>query len=366
VSARTIGRAPIGAAAALAATVLLVAACERPPMDSTQVGYRGTGMVQIDNPRIVGPIRAANVAPESLPPVEDDGGPRAGEVYQNVQVLGDLSVAEFGRIMAAMTTWVSPEEGCGYCHDGTDLASDNVYTKVVSRRMIEMNRAINTGWGTHVGDTGVTCYTCHRGKIVPENIWFEAAAPAQPRGPVGYRAGQNTPATTVGLTSLPYDTFSQFLDEPREIRVVSTTALPESFGASIKHTEETYGLMFHMSGALGVNCTYCHNTRSFAAWDQSRPQRSTAWYGIRLVRDINENYLVPLEPVFPANRLGPLGDGPKVNCATCHHGQSKPLGGANMYQHYPELGAPQPPPAPPADAAPGEAAPADATTAPTV
>jgi photosynthetic reaction center cytochrome c subunit len=32
--------------------VALLSACERPPVQSTQQGYRGTGMVQIDNPRI--------------------------------------------------------------------------------------------------------------------------------------------------------------------------------------------------------------------------------------------------------------------------------------------------------------------------
>ena len=31
---------------------------ERPPMDSKQTGYRGTGMVQITNPRITAPVLA--------------------------------------------------------------------------------------------------------------------------------------------------------------------------------------------------------------------------------------------------------------------------------------------------------------------
>ena len=35
--------------------------------------------------------------------------------------------------------------------------------------------------------------------------------------------------------------------------------------SSLKQTEHTYGLMMHMSDSLGVNCTYCHNTRSFAS-----------------------------------------------------------------------------------------------------
>jgi len=93
----------------------------------------------------------------------------------------------------------------------------------------------------------------------------------------------------------------------------------------------------HMSDGLGVNCTYCHNTRNFKTWDSSPPQRTVAWHGIRMARDINNNYLEPLTKSFPANRLGPLGDVAKVNCATCHQGVYKPLYGAPMAKAYPEL-----------------------------
>jgi photosynthetic reaction center cytochrome c subunit len=93
----------------------------------------------------------------------------------------------------------------------------------------------------------------------------------------------------------------------------------------------------HISQALNVNCTYCHNTRSFAEWDASTPQRAVAWHAIRTVRQINADYLVPLKPVYPANRLGPTGDPPKANCATCHQGAFKPLFGAPMLKDYPEL-----------------------------
>ena len=38
-----------------------------------------------------------------------------------------------------------------------------IYTKAVARRMIQMTRNINSEWTEHVGNTGVTCYTCHVG-----------------------------------------------------------------------------------------------------------------------------------------------------------------------------------------------------------
>ena len=111
--------------------------------------------------------------------------------------------------------------------------------------------------------------------------------------------------------------------------------------SSIKQTEHTYSTMMHWSNSLGVNCTYCHNTQAFSAWGaNSTPQRVTAWYGIRMARQLNNEYMVPLTSVFPANRLGPTGDVAKANCATCHQGAYKPLYGAAMAKFYPGMQAP--------------------------
>jgi photosynthetic reaction center cytochrome c subunit len=116
--------------------------------------------------------------------------------------------------------------------------------------------------------------------------------------------------------------------------------------------------MVHMARSLGVNCTYCHNARSFSDWAQSPPQRVTAWYGIRMVRELNNTVLVPLASAFPQNRLGPTGDGPKLSCATCHRGVYKPLYGVPMVKDYPGL---YPPAATDANAAPATQTPAAAT-----
>jgi photosynthetic reaction center cytochrome c subunit len=56
-----------------------------------------------------------------------------------------------------------------------------------------------------------------------------------------------------------------------------------------------------------------------------------------MVRDLNEHYLESLKGVFPAKRLGPNGDVPKLYCATCHRGEPKPLNGANVINSWPEL-----------------------------
>ena len=316
--------------------MVALSGCERPPMDSVQHGYRGTGMVEVYNPRTEDAKAENNTVPFALPQAPTDG-PRANQVYKNVQVLGGLSSGQFTRLMVSMASWVAPKEGCIYCHNPVNFADDSKYTKVVARRMIQMTQRINSDWTSHVSDTGVTCYTCHRGNNIPQQVWFKKDSTPRGANFIGDKSGQNEPAASVGLTSLPNDPFSPFLLGSEGIRVGGVTALPNGNRHSIKQAEWTYGLMTHMSTSLGVNCTYCHNTRSFSSWEGNPPQRATAWYGIRMVRDLNTQYLEPLLESFPQERLGHSGDVAKVYCATCHQGVYKPLNGAKMLKDYPEL-----------------------------
>ncbi len=329
----------------VAALSLLLSGCEHPPMDSEQKGYRGTSIIQVNNPRRVEDAADLHAVPEPIaaaPAVE--GMPKAADTYQNVQVLGDLNVGQFSRMMLAITQWVAPEQGCGYCHaEGKPLSDDSLYTKVVARRMIQMTQHVNSNWTDHVADTGVTCYTCHRGLNVPANIWFNDPGPDRARGMLGGDGTQNRAGeVSVAYSDLPADPYSAFFEGDREIRVNATNPLPQKDKplTSIQATEWTYGLMMHMSDSLGVNCTFCHNSRQFASWGQSSPQRVTAWYGIRMVRELNNEYLNPLQPVYPDYRLGDLGDAPKQNCATCHQGVNKPLNGVSMLADYPSLKGP--------------------------
>lgn len=307
-----------------------------------QIGPRGTGLSQIYDPGTMRSLAAANVVPTSVP-YPDDEGEKAGDVYENLKVLGDLSTGEFTRLMVNITTWVAPDGGCETCHNVADFAEDSIYTKVVARRMLEMVRHINSDWTEHVAGTGVTCYTCHRGQRVPANIWFNDPGPKQASGVPQAAASQNHPARAVGMSSLPRDPMSRFLEGDADIRIQpDVSRLPNENGRSIKLAENTHGLMVHMSQSLGVNCHFCHNTRSFSDWTQSTPQRKTAWYGIRMVRDLNNNYLNPLRTVFPDHRLGPaMGDAPKLTCSTCHNGASKPLLGESMLPAFPNLKGPK-------------------------
>ena len=337
------GRINLSLGVALLALAVLTG-CERPRPISEQTGYRGTGMVELANKRENVKLAALNALPEATAKA-DPNGPTAGSLYKNVQVLGNQSVGEFTRTMLNMTNWVAPKEGCNYCHKaGEDFSADTLYTKVVARKMLSMTGKINAEWTTHVGGTGVTCYTCHRGNNIPTEVWYSAADPGTLKGFTGWKYGQNTPVSANGYSSLPLDSLSSYLTNDGQVRVQGTTALPANYAsppmgnkASIANTEWNYSLMMHMSNSLGVNCTFCHNSRDFSNWSDSTPQRATAWYGLRMVRDVNNGYMTPLESTFPAHRKGPLGDVAKVGCATCHQGVNKPLNGAQMLADYPEL-----------------------------
>lgn len=342
---------PIGAVAAIVLGALMFwkAGWDLPPVDSVQYGYRGTAMEQNFDREAIAALKKANIVPESLK-ASDTTGTKVKDlpdVYRNVKLLGDLTEDQFNTLMANFAEWVAPKEGdnagCAYCHNVENMADDSLYTHKVASRMIQMTRTINSTWKPHVGETGVVCYTCHHGQPVPKNVWFNEATMTKGSGWLGFDNGQNRVAKNNGLTSLPYNALPAYLLGEEKIRVHTLTALPSGNTATIMDTEKSYGLMVHMSEALGVNCTFCHNSRAFYDWSEGPSTRVTAWHGIRMTRDLNKTYLDPLQSTFPPNRLGPTGDAPKLNCATCHQGVNKPLLGVSMLKDYKvELGGPNP------------------------
>jgi photosynthetic reaction center cytochrome c subunit len=313
---------------------------QHPRPIGVQRGFRGTSMQQIYSPAALAKLEVQAKIPFILPPA-DPTGDRASEEYDNVRVLKNISVAQFTRLMASIATWVAPKQGCSYCHDGENMALDTNYTKVVARRMLQMTQYINSNWKSHVKNTGVTCYTCHGGNPVPKNIWYNNPGPNEAGGLAETRQGLGHPNPIAGMSSLAWDPLTPFLEQSNNIRVQGTTALRQDNMSSMKQTEWTYSLMMMISKSLGVNCDYCHSTRAFRDWAQSSPARVTAWYGIRMVRDLNNTYLDPLKDIFPDARKGPMGDSPKIFCATCHQGIYKPLFGVSMLAKFQnELGGP--------------------------
>ena len=294
--------------------LLTFGACGDADTDSVQVGYRGTAMEQnYDRGDLKAKFSAVKI-PQSPPPAgESPPGPLP---WKNVQVLNDVSVAEFSRTMIAMSTWVAGTGNCAYCHNVAAFQDDTLpngkplYTKLVARRMLQMTRNINGNYSQHVKNTGVTCYTCHLGKPLPNGLWFYSSQT---------------------------DYLRHYLDRDGARVITQGVAPGNTNRSSVKQAEWTYALMISQSRSLGVNCTYCHNSRQFASWREAPPASVTAFHGILMLRDVNQNYLSPLQPVYPAVRLGSMGDAPKAQCVTCHNGAYKPLYGAQMAKDFPAL-----------------------------
>ncbi|KIT14899.1 photosynthetic reaction center cytochrome PufC [Jannaschia aquimarina] len=334
----------LGAAVFVAA--MLVTWGQPYQLTSIQTGPPGIGMAVVErenrpaDPTIDEYYTEAPYAPEP-------GEPLAGEVYENVQVLGDVTEANFLRLMNAITLWVAPEEGCAYCHAGADegiYADDSLYTKVVGRRMIQMTQVINEEWDAHVNynaQVGVNCYTCHRGQNVPSEIWFRIDPTVEVME--GWGGVQNLVTPQSQFTSLPSDALYRYLYEDNRITVHDLASrvgdVPsDPMSPTWQDTERTYSLMNYFSNSLGVNCVFCHNSRAFYDPTQFTPQWANASLAIEMVRDLNNLHLEPLRDVYPPERLGPIyADAPKGACKTCHKGYNKPMQGLNVIADWPEL-----------------------------
>ncbi|MEO0937440.1 MAG: photosynthetic reaction center cytochrome PufC [Pseudomonadota bacterium] len=315
---------------------------------SLQTGPRGTGMSVAEfNVQVTKPDPTIEDYYTEPPIVPEPGEDLAKDIYENVQVLGELTDANFNRLMSAMTLWISPDQGCAYCHAGADegnYADDDLYTKVVSRRMIQMTQNINEIWDGHVnanGQVGVNCYTCHRGQNVPSAIWFNITPVND--AVAGWAAVQNRATPLSQSTSLPSNALEVYLTEYEAVNVHDlesrVAGVPNDIDvASIQKTEMTFSLMNYFSNSLGVNCVFCHNSRAFYDTEQVTPQWATALLGRQMVIEMNQEYLIPLRDTYPANRLGPIyADAPKAACRTCHKGYQQPLQGLNVIGDWPEL-----------------------------
>jgi len=318
--------------------------------ESMQTGPRGTGMhVQEFSSGLAAGDPTVPDYYEDEPFLPETGEDLAGDIYENVQVLGDLTDANFNRLMNAITLWVAPDQGCAYCHGDGDLdtyGEDTLYTKVIAREMIEMTRDINQNWAAHVqanAEVGVTCYTCHRGQNVPNNIWFRVSPVNS--NVAGWSANQNRVTLVSNFTSLPSDYLETFLLEDEDgfygqISVHDFESRVQQMPGDplIQQAERTYGFMNYIANSLGVNCVFCHNSRAFYDGAQVTPQWSTASLGIQMVQEINALHLLPLRDIYPPERLGPVyADAPLAACRTCHQGYQQPMQGMNVIRNYPEL-----------------------------
>lgn len=102
------------------------------------------------------------------------GQGRGGGPAQNLQVLPkDMPRQELTALMRTFTAALGVE--CSHCHVGTpaERAKDDLPSKGIARKMIQMTMTINNDMLKEIGQPAapgamkVTCFTCHRGQLKP-------------------------------------------------------------------------------------------------------------------------------------------------------------------------------------------------------
>ena len=308
------------------------------PTESQQTGPRGTGMhvQEFVSDLAVYPDVEGFFTSEPIVPVE--GAAMMGSADGVPPALANLTPENYERLVTAMRDWTG-------IPDLLEPGNDSYQTQV-AYSMIEMTQNINQNWIGHVqanAEVGVTCYTCHRGQAVPNNVWFKVSPVNS--NVAGWSANQNRVTMVSNFTSLPSDYLETYLlaDENGNYANIGVHDLESRVQQQpgdplIQQAERTYAFMNYFANSLCVNCVFCHNSRAFYDPGQVTPQWATASLGIAMVQETLELYILPLQDVLPAERLGPVyADVPKLACRTCHQGEQQPLNGLNVIRNWPEL-----------------------------
>ena len=225
--------------------------------------------------------------------------------------------------------------------------------------MLAMTRHINADWKSHVGASGVTCFSCHQGQPIPSEVWFQSPPRARPHGTEAGDDWNEAARTVRGF--FPNQGYEEYLLQATPAHGQALTALPTGTTPTFVESKRLYEAMMQMSDGMGVNCGYCHHSRNFADWSQSTPMRWTGYTGIVMTRDLNRDFLLKLAQEDPLTRWqsgnsrplslparlrgAQVGNG-LADCATCHHGTPTPRDAAAPEGGFPGLRGP------PASAAP--------------
>jgi photosynthetic reaction center cytochrome c subunit len=100
-----------------------------------------------------------------LPLCAQDAPKKGPQPPKNLKI---LKPEEVRPAMASFVAGLGLGNNCNYCHVQGDRASDDNPKKNVARMMIAMVKEINAKFPDGAEKAKVTCYTCHRGKEMPE------------------------------------------------------------------------------------------------------------------------------------------------------------------------------------------------------
>jgi Photosynthetic reaction centre cytochrome C subunit len=174
---------------------------------------------------------------------------------------------------------------CSHCHVGDDWKRDEKPQFGFAGRMIKMTAGLSSGTLRDLG--GVTCWTCHRGKVKPDRM---------PRA-----SWEGRLANWPEALKLKDDEAKK----PAQEVYRNIQSLKDSPAGGLPMTMSVF------AAALGVSCDHCHVP---GRWDSdAKPAKATARLMLRLFSEI--------PTYFEASRQ------PSMQCYTCHQGAAKPQHG---------------------------------------
>lgn len=131
-----------------------------------------------------GPVAALAVLAWALPVASlaaSDQAPRRPRPLENIKILKGWDGDEVRSEMRLMTAALGVN--CEHCHVQGNFASDEKRAKQTARRMIELTMSLNGEFfADHAPSAGasrfgrVTCYTCHKGEVMPKLSPSDGAA----------------------------------------------------------------------------------------------------------------------------------------------------------------------------------------------
>lgn len=223
-------------------------------------------------------LTAAGVErPRGLDWPEQVAAQPARKTFRNVHVLAAVSSERFMAGMQSMGKNLGLK--CLECHVQEDYSSDQKKTKVRARQMLRMTARINLE--LFGGNPVVTCFTCHRGKPVPDKPALPPAATPEPAPPRLSDADAARPASEIYASV-------QALDDIAAGQVVP--------------------IMSWFTQQLGVSCTHCHAGSGRWESDEKRA-KPRARQMLLMVGNLARLYYEGSTP---------------VTCGTCHRGETRP------------------------------------------
>jgi hypothetical protein len=198
---------------------------------------------------------------------------QAETAWQSVEILEGVSAGDMDVFMRAMNASLGTE--CESCHEPGQWHLEGNPRKEVARGMMRMIARLSEG--SFQALDLPTCWTCHRGDVIPvsgnagvDDVDYPAGAFATSREPAGQ----------------VYDNVLQYLNTP---------------------AEDLEDVMVGYSAALGVGCDYCHQPDNFAS--DERVTKLLTRRMLEIQREVQAEF-------FEA--------GPDISCWTCHRGEAVP------------------------------------------